>query len=179
MRTLSLTLLLALATVTAQAADPKAPPAGGPGVGGLKIAVVDAMRAVGGSDQYKKALADLEKDLAGDRAKLSSLQNGLNTCKQKMSGDYATMSATDQVKLKNDCENKQREYLQLGQQYNKVVGEREQAMLRDIGPKLQQAIDAVAKEGGYDMVIQREALPFVKPGFDISDKVTIKLNALK
>lgn len=143
----------------------------------LKIAVVDPMEAIGNSNQFKKARDELEKDMVGDKNKLIKLQSDLNTCKQKMSADIAAMSQTEQVKLKTDCENKLRDYQILGQAFQKTAGEREQAMLRDIAPKLQRAVDAVAKEGGYDMVIQREALAFVKPVFEITDKVTAKLNA--
>ena len=61
----------------------------------------------------------------------------------------------------------------------KTVSERQQAIAQDIGPKFQQAVDAVAKEGGYDLVLTKEALLFARPAFDITDKVTIKMNAQK
>lgn len=159
----TLTAVLLLAAVSVQAAD-------------LKIAVIDPIKAISGTDQYKKAIADLEKQVAGDKAKATRLQGELNTCKQKMAKDAATMSATEVSKLRTDCEAKYSEYQVLGQKLTKIVSEREQAVLADIGPKLQAAVDALVKEGGYDMVVQREALLFVKPEFDISAKVTAKMN---
>lgn len=168
MRTSTLTVLALAAVILA----------GNAAAAELKIAVVDPMEAISNSTQFKKERESLEKDMAGDKSKLIKLQSDLNVCKQKMAADVAAMSQTEQVKLKTDCENKLRDYQILGQAFNKAAGEREQAMLRDIAPKLQRAVDAVAKEGGYDLVIQREALAFVKPAFEITDKVTIKLNAL-
>lgn len=145
----------------------------------LKIAVVDPLGAINASEQYTKAVADLEKDTASDKAKLTKLQAELNTCRQKMSNDAAAMSATDAAKLKSDCETKFRDYQQIGQVYQKTVNERHQAILQDIGPKFQRALDALAKESGYDLVMTKEAAPFVKPMLEITDKVTIKLNTMK
>ena len=149
------------------------------GAAELKIAVVDPQQAITATEKYVKAAADLEKDISGDKARLTKLQAELNTCSQKMKTDGPTMSATDVAKLKSDCEGKYRDYQTLGQSVQKTVSERQQAIAQDIGPKFQQAVDAVAKEGGYDLVLTKEALLFARPAFDITDKVTIKMNAQK
>lgn len=145
----------------------------------LKIAIVDPLGVVAGTDQYKKAAADLDKELAGDKARVTKLQSDLNACRQKMQKDGATMSATEQARLKTDCEAKFTEFQTLGQRLNKIVSEREQAVLKDMGPKVEQVINQVAKEGGYDIVLQREAALFAKPELDITAKVVAKLNAAK
>lgn len=145
----------------------------------LKIAVINPMAVIAASAQYKNAVADIEKDLADEKARLTKLQSDLNVCNQKISTDGATLSATDYAKLKTDCQTKYGEFQSLGQSYNKIAAEREQGILKDIGPKFQKALDAVVAEGGYDLVVQKEALLFAKPGFDVSDKVTIKLNTAK
>ncbi|MFZ5755874.1 MAG: OmpH family outer membrane protein [Pseudomonadota bacterium] len=143
----------------------------------FKFAVVDQMEAIANSTQFKKARDDLEKDMAGEKAKLMKLQSDIGVCKQKMTSDLATMTQTEQAKLRTDCESKAADLQMLGQKYNRVASEREQAVLRDIAPKLQRAIDAVAKEGGYDVVFLREGLAFHKPMYEVTDKVTVKLNS--
>jgi len=145
----------------------------------LKIAIVDVQGAVGATEQYTKAMADLKKDTAGDEAKLTKLQAELRTCDQKAKTEGATMSATDQAKLKSDCDAKYRDYQSIGQVYQRTVNQRQQAIFQDIGPKFQRALDAIAKEGGYDLVLHKEMVLFVKPMYEITDKVTIKLNTMK
>lgn len=145
----------------------------------MKIAIVNPMAVIAGSAQYKNAVADIEKDLSAEKARLTKLQSDLNVCKQRITTDGATMSATEYAKLKTECEAKYGEFQNLGQSYNKVAAEREQGILKDIGPKFQKALDAVVEEGGYDLVIQKEALLFAKPALDVSEKVTIKLNTMK
>lgn len=145
----------------------------------LKIAVVDPMKAISDSTQYKQEVAALEKETSVDKARFGKLTSELNMCKQKLGNDAATMSATEQARLRTDCDTKYRDYQAIGQNLQKVVSEREQAILKDFGPKVQKAIEALAKEGGYDMIIQKEALMFAKPEFDASAKVTAKINAMK
>lgn len=174
-------LLFVLATLygsAAIAADAAAAPAAKP-AGDLKVAVVDAMGALQASEQYTKAIADLEKDTAADKAKLTKWQAELKTCQQKLQTDAQTMSATDLAKMKSDCEAKYRDYQSLGQTFQKTVNERQQAILQDMGPKFQRAVDAVAKEIGADMVLTKDAMLFVRPALEVTDKVTIKLNTLK
>lgn len=144
-----------------------------------KVAVVDPLVAIAGTEQYKKTATDLDKELAGDKARVGKLQADLNACRQKMQKDGATMSATEQARLKTDCEAKLGEYQNLGQRLTKIVSEREQAVLKDMAPKVQKAVDALAKEGGYDLVVQREAVLFVKPEADLTARLTARLNATK
>lgn len=145
----------------------------------LKIAVIDPMKAISDSEQYKKEVAELEKDTSVDKTRFNKLTSELNVCKQKLGNDAATMSATEQARLRTDCDTKYRDYQTIGQNLQKVVSEREQAILKDFAPKIQKAIDAISKEGGYDMLVQKEAFLFVKPELDVSAKVTAKLNAMK
>lgn len=166
MRQLTLALVACVACAGAQAAE-------------LKIAVVDPIAAISGTGDYKKAVAELDKDTAGDKSKLMKLQGELNVCKQKLGSESSALSATEQASLKTNCETKYRDYTALAQNYNKVAQEREQAILRDIGPKFQKAVEAVSREAGYDLVFQREAVLFLKPEYDISAKVTEKINASK
>lgn len=153
--------------------------AGTPGSTSLKIAVIDPMAAISGTEQFTKAMADLKKDTATDESKLTKLQAELNTCSQKAKTDGATMSATELTRLQSECDTKYREYQALGQTYQKTINSRQQAILQDMGPRFQRAVDAVAKEAGVDLVMQKDALLFFKPALEVTDKVTIKLNTMK
>ena len=153
--------------------------AGGVQAAELKIGIIDPIKAISDTEAYKQEAADLDKDLAGDKARFTKLSNELNVCKQKLGADAATMSATEQARMRTDCDTKYRDYQAIGQNLQKVISEREQAVLKDFGPKVQKAIEAVAKEGGYDAILTREALLFAKPELDVSAKITVKLNAMK
>ena len=157
-------VLLVAAAAGAQAAD-------------LKIAVVDPMQAISDSAPAKRMLGALEKDLTDERAQLGKLEGQLRTCQQKLGKDAATLAATEVAKLKAECDTKYREYQNLGQSVQKTATERQQAILQEMGPRFQTALGALIKEGGYDVVVQREALLHVKPELDITGKVTAKIDA--
>lgn len=148
------------------------------GAADLKIAVVDPDAAIEGTEQFKNAMSILKNDVSKDEAQLTKLQSDLNVCRQKAQKDAAMMSATDQARLKADCENKAREFQTLGQAYQSVVQERQVAVKKDIYPKLEKAFEALNAEMGYDLVLQRAATVFTKPDFDITQKLTERINAM-
>lgn len=145
----------------------------------LKIAFIDPLKAISDTEAVKAEMAALDKDTAADRARHEKLSGDMRTCKQKMTSDLATMSATEQARMRTDCETKARDWQALGQTLQNTIGERQQAVLKDFDPKVRKAIDALAKEGGYDALIQKEAALFYKPELDVSAKLTAKLNAMK
>lgn len=143
----------------------------------LKIAVIDPMQAISESKQAKKLIVDLEKDLSGERMQIGKLEGELKNCQQKMKTDAATMSPSALAKFQAECDTKYREYQNLGQSLQKIAGERQQAIISEMGPKFQAVVAALVKENGYDLVVQREALLHMNPNFDITAKVTAKLDA--
>lgn len=166
MRKFFLSILVASAATVAQAAD-------------LKIAVVDPMTALGESEQVKRQVAALEKELAGDKAQLTRIENDLKTCQQRRMTEMQTMSESVRAKFQVDCENKQREGQILMQAFQRTVNERQQKIFQEMGPRLRTAMEKVVKEGGYDLVLQREATIHFKPELDITAKVTAAVNAAK
>lgn len=147
------------------------------GAAELKIAVIDPMQAISESKQAKKMIADLEKDLSGERMQMGKLEGDLKSCQQKMKTDAATMSPSALAKFQAECDTKYREYQNLGQSLQKIAGERQQSIVGEMGPKFQAAVAALVQAGGYDLVIQREALLHMNPNFDITAKVTAKMDA--
>jgi len=177
------TLLLALlVNVGANAADaPKpataaTPPAGPP----QKVAVLDMASALFNSDRAKVLESELQKQTADDQAKIRSLAEEGKKLQDQMKKDEATMS--DDAKRKN-----QEKIQEIGVQYQylvdkiqKLFQDRRQQFQEAYAPQLVQAISDVVKEGGYDMVFRTESvLYFGNSGYDITAKVTEKLNKQK
>lgn len=149
----------------------------GAGAADLKIAVVDPMQAISETKQAKKLIADLEKELGSERGQLVKLEGELKSCEQKMKTDSATMSTTALAKFRAECETKYREYQNLGQSMQKIVSERQQSIMNELAPRFQAALAAIVKESGYEMIVQREAMLHFNPNFDITTKVTSKMDS--
>ena len=63
----------------------------------------------------------------------------------------------------------------------KQTKEREQLLLREMAPKVQEAIDLVRQEKGLDVILNRQAILSLKAdsGLDVTEAVTEKLNTIK
>ncbi|WP_205902078.1 OmpH family outer membrane protein, partial [Pseudomonas viridiflava] len=59
----------------------------------------------------------------------------------------------------------------------KAVADRE--MLKQLKPKLDQAVEEVIKKGGFDLVFERGAVIDVKPQYDVTRQVIERMNQLK
>lgn len=59
----------------------------------------------------------------------------------------------------------------------KAVADRD--MLKQLKPKLDQAVEEVIKKGNYDLVFERGAVVDVKPQFDITRQVIERMNQLR
>ena len=52
-------------------------------------------------------------------------------------------------------------------------------MLKQLKPKLDQAVEEVIKKGAFDLVFERGAVIDVKPQYDVTRQVIERMNQLK
>ncbi|WP_257255298.1 MULTISPECIES: OmpH family outer membrane protein [unclassified Endozoicomonas] len=144
-----------------------------------KIAVVDSEMAVLESDAAKKYAKEAEKTFAPKIKKLKALQDELRALEQKLQKDGPTLTEgqreSRQVEIKRKFEDLQLQDRQLRSEKARS----DQTELGKLRPKLEKAIEEVSKEQDYDLVLERGAARFVKPGFDITRKVIERMNKLK
>lgn len=146
---------------------------------GLSIAVVDFQQAVLGSEQAKERIAEIKKQLAPDQNEIRTLGEQIQSLQAKAEQDDAVMSESEKKKLAKEIEDKMVDYQFLVQKFQKTQNESQQELFGELGPKLQQAIQAVIDEGKYDLVLRRDALVYVNAEVDITKKVTEQLNLIK
>lgn len=147
-----------------------------PAIAETKIAVIDVQAAILGSEQAKERIAELKKQYAPDQNELKSLAEQIQKLQVKLEQDAAVMSESEKKKLGKDIEDKAVDYQFNLKKLQKAQNDSQQELLTDLGPKLEEAIQAVIKEGDYGIILERRALLFAKPDYDITKKVTEKLN---
>ncbi|WP_422133633.1 OmpH family outer membrane protein [Endozoicomonas sp. ALD040] len=144
-----------------------------------KIAVVDSEMAVLESDAAKKYAKEAEKMFAPKIKQLKALQEEIRVMEQKLQKDGPTLTEGQrenrQVQIKRKFEDLQLQDRQLRSEKARS----DQTELGKLRPKLDKAIEEVSKEQDYDLVLERGATRFVKPGFDITRKVIERMNKLK
>lgn len=144
-----------------------------------KIAVVDSEMAVLESDAAKKYAKEAEKMFAPKIKQLKALQEEIRVMEQKLQKDGPTLTEgqreSRQVQIKRKFEDLQLQDRQLRSEKARS----DQTELGKLRPKLEKAIEEVSKEQDYDLVLERGAARFVKPGLDITRKVIERMNKLK
>jgi len=102
-------------------------------------------------------------------------QQALNDAIQKFLKDSATLSASMKEVRRNDLQKQQQELAGESQRIQDQFAQKRQELSATIQKKLQDAIEAVAKENGYTYIMPKEALIVMPPGNDIGPLVIKKL----
>ncbi|HUA61838.1 MAG TPA: OmpH family outer membrane protein [Verrucomicrobiae bacterium] len=133
----------------------------------LKIAVVRSQEALMGTAEVKKADAQMQatfKPRQDDLAQLAKEIDALTA--QLQSGKLNDQQSMD---AQNLLKRKQTEGQRKQDDLNSDVEAFRQDVLQKSAAKMQAVIKKLAEEKGYDLVIEANACPFVKPTLDITN----------
>lgn len=138
-----------------------------------KIGYVDMQKAIQETSTGKKAKKDIEKEFNAKKAELQKKEADL----KKMDEDLRKKSSalSDEVRAK-----KMQELQGEAMKFQREVGEsqmafqkKERDLTQPILEKLQSALEKVAKEGGYTMVLEKseQSVLWAKKDLDLTDSV--------
>ncbi len=135
----------------------------------LKIAVVRSQEALMGTAEVKKADAQMQatfKPRQDELAQLAKEIDALNT--QLQSGKMSDQQALD---AQNLLKRKQTEGQRKQDDLNSDAEAFRNDVLQKSASKMSAVIKKLAEEKGYDLVLEYNACPFVKPALDITNDV--------
>ena len=148
--------------------------AGGPP---QKVAVLDMAQALFNSDKAKAVDQEVQTQTAGDQAKVRALAEEATALQEKLQKDAAVMSEDDKRKTAEQIQEIGVQYNFLVEKIQKLVQDRRQQFQETYAPNLIQAITEVVEAENYDIVYRSEAVLHYRSAYDITAKVTEKLNA--
>jgi outer membrane protein len=144
-----------------------------------KVAVLDMAGALFNSDKAKAIDEQLKSETSDDEQKVRTLADQGRVLQEKMQKDAAVMSDADKSKIQQQLEEINVQYQFLVQKLQNLVNERRQQFQQTYAPNLVQAIQEVVEEGKYDLVLRADAVLHFENSYDITAKVTEKLNKQK
>jgi len=157
-----LTTLLSLLAFNAFAAD-------------FKIGVIDLRKVVQGSPRAAAINKKLEKEFKKRQNKIVADQKQLEKDITKLNKNKAVMKAAKRTDLQEKIIRQRRDLQRQSQDYQQdFTLTRNRAMqeyLASYLPKVKAAIDKIAKSGKYDMILQKEVVPFSKANYEITNQV--------
>lgn len=143
---------------------------------GEKIAVVDMQQIMQRSGDMKAIQQQLETEFKPRRDKLISMESQIKADMEKYKKDAAVMSKADQKKLQEKIVTAQKQFEQEGQQYQRELSAKHNAEMQKLYTKVRGVIEKVAKDSGYDLVLQKETTPYASSKLDLTEKVIKKLS---
>jgi len=139
----------------------------------MKIAVLNYQMALLESDAAKKYAVDAEKKFGPQLTKLKALETDAKTIQDKLVQGGDKVQTAERERMELEFKQKARDF----QFQAKAVADRE--MLKQLKPKLDQAVEEVIKKGAFDLVFERGAVIDVKPQYDITRQVIERMNQLR
>ncbi|MEX2516118.1 MAG: OmpH family outer membrane protein [Gammaproteobacteria bacterium] len=136
----------------------------------IKIASVNAIRILESSPQAEIAHGKIEKEFAPRERQLVEEQKRLKSLEDRMLKDGAIMSESERANLEREILSMRRDLRRKQEEYREDLNFRRNEEFTQIQKSILEAIQNVAKEMGYDLVIG-EGVIYASDKVDISDRV--------
>lgn len=142
----------------------------------MKIAVLDMAGALFNSERAKAVEAKIGEETAEDQAKLRSIQEQATKINERLQQDAAVMSDDEKRKAQTELQDLSVQFQTIGERYQALMQQRRDEFQQQNSQALITAIQAVIDENKYDLVIRAEAALYFGTAYDITARVTEKLN---
>jgi outer membrane protein len=162
-------LVLAVSTAEAQSAAPAAPPP-------ARIGVVDTQRAIMETEDGLRAQATLKKLFDSRQRELDKKQEDLQKERDDIDKQKDVLSKTALAKRVDKW---QREMVQLQTvfvEYNKELQKKQGELTQPIFQKAMGLIRRLATQEGYDMIVDKTAVPYARSDLDLTDRLITLYN---
>ena len=144
----------------------------------VKMAFVDVQRAILSSEEAKRLGKQIQEEFTDEEAKIRQISSDAAVLLQRMQKDSEVMSEAEKVKLSKRIEEKNADFTYERQKLQRQVQERQNELFAGTEKKLQKAIEELVLAEDYDMILPRGAALYVGDLYDITRKVTEKLNEM-
>jgi len=135
-----------------------------------RIGAVNAVRILEQSPQAENLRAQIEKEFSPRDRQLVEDQKRLKEMEDRMERDAAIMSETERQQLEREIINLRRELKRDQDEFREDLSYRRNEELTKIQKEIVQAIQTVAQQNNYDLVLS-EGVIFASTKVDITDKV--------
>lgn len=143
-----------------------------------KIAVVDVQAAILNSEQAKRLLAQIQEEFSGEEEKIRKIQSEAASILERLQKDGEVMSDGEKRRLQQQIETLNNDFVYERQKLQGQIEARQQELFAGVDQKVQKAIEDLVLKEDYDLILPRQAALYVGDLYNITRKVTEKLNEL-
>lgn len=132
----------------------------------LKVGVVDFQKALGDSDEVKKAFATLAEKYKPRQDELQKLQSDLQSIQQQLDSGKLNQQAGAELQLQG--QRKQRDAQRLADDLQADSQRDSQEIEAKLVQKMRDVVSKLAAEKGFDVVLEASPTLYFKPALDIT-----------
>ena len=144
-----------------------------------RTGVVDPIGALQEAKEFQDRFGKLESSLKDEQNCLDRLGGEVENLRGRLEKEGMTMSEDEREQLQTQGQQKMIELQNLRQSAQRKLNKGQQEILQVMEPKLKQAVETVAERENLDMVLNAQAVVYVKSDMDITEAVTKQLNSMK
>ncbi|MCL2822526.1 MAG: OmpH family outer membrane protein [Polyangiaceae bacterium] len=143
----------------------------------IKIAVVDMQRAVMETEDGLRAQATLKKLFDRKQSDLDARQEELKRARDDIEKQARVLSKDALDRRRAEWEQSMAELQNMFVEFNKELQKEERRLTQPIITRVQSVLRQLAAQEGYDAILERAAVPYVRTDLDITDRVIQRYNA--
>jgi outer membrane protein len=144
--------------------------------GETKVAVVDTQRAIMDTEDGLRAQATVKKFFDSRQRDLDKRQNDLRKEKEDIEKQRGVLS---KAALQKRIEKWQQQAVDLQTayvDYNKELQNKQYELTQPILEKALSIISRLARQEGYDMVVDKQSVPYIRSDLDLTDRIVTLYN---
>ncbi len=143
-----------------------------------KIAVVDPQRAILETDIAKERLEALRKDAdyVANKKQIDDIQAEAKKLLEKAKKDGEIMTAEQKSSMQKKLQEKQADLKHIATKMQKAEQDLARRVIAELGQKTEAVITDIVKTDSIGLILDAQSAIFADPGYDITAKVTQRLN---
>jgi outer membrane protein len=141
----------------------------------LKIGVVDVMSLIEKSSQGEQARKTMEREFKPRETKLNSEKEEITKMRDRLAKDAETMGEDEQKKQTKDLLKRIDEVRGVEEKLRRDFSETRNEEMAKLQKSISEAIQSLAKEEHFDLVLSSEGVAFAGEAINVTAKVASKL----
>ncbi len=141
-----------------------------------KIGVLNALQSLFNSDAARIVQEELEQEFSEDESRAQDLNEQLQALALDFQQNEAVMTDEEKRRMNSNAQDLQVQLQLIQERVQNALQAKNQEFLESMQQELAAAVTDVVAEGGYDLIVNADSVPYFAPVLDITAKVTAKLN---
>ncbi len=144
-----------------------------------KIGVSDAQRAILQSEIGKQGMEQINAAFVEQEEQLKEMQKDITSLLEKLKKDTELMSDQEFQNLLQEISVKRAQMGQLVEQVQQVKLQQTDRLIQSLTARYQEAVEALVLSDKYDLILPRQSIHYRHELYDVTAKITEKMNALE